>query len=77
MADIQEVKLKNEKRFTRKNDEVFDLMCKCIYSINGNNNQGMFLLTESNVRDTSDEIDAKAFEMLFKIKLKQELDIEI
>ncbi len=28
MSDIQEVRLKNEKRFTRKNDPDYDYFCK-------------------------------------------------
>ena len=83
MADIQEVQLKKEKRFTRKNDEVFDLLCKCFYSAYGRDREDLsYLSKETNVDtygsyDSRDAAFQKFFEVLAKAKLKQELDIEI
>jgi hypothetical protein len=44
MPEIKKVRLKSEKRFTRENDEDFDLLCKCIYSVFGlDRNEDMFI----------------------------------
>ena len=35
MPLVQKVRMKSEKRFKRDNDPVFDMICKCVFSVYG------------------------------------------
>lgn len=72
MPEIKTIKLKVEKRFTRENDEDFDLLCKCIYSVMGTRtDSNEFFIDSASGVDIEDDKAWEAVKILFNLKLNE------
>ena len=72
MPEVQTIRLKKEKRFTRENDEDYDLLCKCFHSVFGMNNDGECYIDLECDADNMDGDHADLLlRYLIKIKFKQ------